>query len=139
MGADQSMTFIFFYRAEAPGRQWDCAVDIVARTRAEADVGFAEHLHELEPNFEGMTVTVKPRVDVEATLGVFTKIFAGRMDGTFRRYKIIKATDKEGKRRKKKWIAIKYTYPRGYKDYTMFDKHYFSSREKAARWVVLDA
>ncbi len=53
-------------------------------------------------------------------------------------YRIAKATNKEGKRLRRKWFAYKY----GGVDHPYMEqnaRHYFSTREKAARWVVMDA
>lgn len=131
MGARQLMMYVFYYTAEAPGRQWNCAVDINAYCRADADAKFTEHMHEMEPNHEGMNVTISSRVEVEAVRGEYTKIYEDS-DELYTRYHIVRGTDRESRRRKKKWVVRRYT--RGY-----CEVFYFSSREKAARWVVLDA
>jgi hypothetical protein len=102
-----------------------------AKCSHDAGVKFIERLDAYMKAHPTYIIVYGPVLFVRAADGVYTKMLEQRVGGErWGDYRITRASDREGKRRKKKWKV------RRMSDQTI---HYFSSKEKAARWVVLDA
>lgn len=131
-GPHQLMEYTFLYYEEVVDAELGVGrrktfVDIEAPNVRQAGLEFVKIIHEILK--EGRSVEAMSSMWVSAAHGPYRKMYRDSYE-LKRAYKVQRASDAEGKRRKKQVVVSRL------RDNT---KHYFSSFEKACRWVVMDA